>query len=153
MHISNFSFSIKDLYANIKNLYIQKWGRCCGPCLLPHNVVCIVGCFDVAARQDFAGVLVNVDCIPCNGKVLHSVGCNAEISSVFVFAVLFQTPVIRLMFSVACASINVVKRPANTSVCAENPIAAPFGVSVDNHSVYLLKALLCSQSVYLIAII
>lgn len=139
MHISNFSFSIKDLYANIKNLYTQKWGRCCGPCVLPYNVVGMCSCFDVAARQDFAGVLVNVDCIPCNGKVLHSVGCNTEIFSIFVFAVLFQTPVVRLMFSIACASINVVKRPANTAVCAGNLILSAFGFSIDKHSMYLHK--------------
>ena len=35
MQILNFSFSIKDLYANIKNICKQKWGRYCDPVCYP----------------------------------------------------------------------------------------------------------------------
>ena len=127
----------------------KKWGRYCGPCVLPHNVVSVGGCFDVATRQNLAGVLVDVDCIPCNGKLLHIVGCNPEVFSVFVFAILFQTPVIRLMFSAACASINVIKRPANTTVCAKNQILSALCAFLDNHGMYPLKSVgvFCNPSI------
>lgn len=108
------------------------------PRALSHNVVCVGGCFDVTARQNFAGAVVNMDCIPCNREKLMCVGCDTEVFGVFVFAILFQTPAIRLMFSMACASINVIKRPANTTVCAGNPILSAFCFGIDNHGMYPL---------------
>lgn len=139
----------------ISKFYIHKnWGRYCGPCLLPHNVVGVGGCFDVATRQDLAGVLVNVDCIPRHCELLRIVGCNAEIFGVFVFAILFQAPVIRLTLGVACASINVIKVKSLVAVCAENPILSALCAFLDNHGMYPLKKYWCAlQSVYLIAII
>lgn len=149
MHISNFSLSIKDLYANIKNLYIQKWGRCCGPCVLPYNVVGVVSGFNVAARQDLAGVLVNVDGVLCNGKLLGVVGCNPEVSCLCILAIPVVTSVVCAMFEYACVSVDILKACTLPIVGRSNPIAAPFGVSIDKHSMYLLKSVVvfCNPSI------
>ena len=127
----------------------KKWGRCCGPCVLPHNVVGVGGCFDVAARQNLAGVLVDVDSVPCNGKLLHSVGCNPEVSCLCILAIPVVTSVVCATFECACVFVDLFKACALPVVSRSNPIAAPFGVSVDNHNYVPPKKCCCVRNPFI----
>lgn len=110
------------------------------PLWLPHNIIDVVCGFNVTARQNFAGVLVDVDCIPCNSKLLGVVGCNPEVSCLCIFAILFVTIVICAMFEYACVSVDIFKACTLPIVGRSNPATALFGVGVDNHSMYPLKS-------------
>lgn len=113
------------------------------PLWLSHNIIDIVCGFNVTTRQNFAGVLVDVDCIPCNGKLLGVVGCNPKVSCLCILAILFVTIVVCAVFECACVSVNIFKACTLPIVSRNNPVAALFGVSIDNHSMYPLKVLLC----------
>lgn len=103
----------------------------------------------MATRQNFAGVLVDVDGVPCNGKLLGVVGCNAEVSCLCIIAIPVVTIVICAVFEYACVSVDILKARALPIVGRDNPIAAPFGVGIDNHSMYLLKSVgvFCNPSI------
>ena len=110
------------------------------PLWLPHNIIDVVCGFNVTARQNFAGVLVDVDGIPCNGKLLGVVGCNPEIPCLCILAIPIITIIVGAMFEYACVSVDVLKACTLPSASGNNPVAALFGVSVDNHSMYPLKS-------------
>ena len=113
------------------------------PLWLPHNIIDVVCGFNVTARQNFTGVLVDVDGIPCNGKLLGVVGCNPETSCLCILAIPIVTIVICTMFECACVSVDIFKACTLPIVGRNNPVAALFGVGIDNHSMYPLKVLLC----------
>ena len=114
----------------------KNWGRNSGPCVLPYNVVGVLGCFNVSARKNFPCIVVNHQRIPCDRKILVCMRHNTEVFGVFVFAILFPAPVVRPMFCMACVDINIIKRITLTMICTGNPVLSTFGFGIDNHSMY-----------------
>ena len=110
------------------------------PLWLSHNIIGVVCGFNVTARQNFAGVLVDVDGIPCDGKLLGVVGCNPKVSCLFILEIPIATIIVGAMFEYTCVSVDIFKTCTLPVVGRSNPATALFGVGVDNHSMYPLKS-------------